>query len=110
NALEGLSHFVTEPAADLLAEAHPEVAAKLFRAMGMRILNAKKSKYYHEALANFENAKNCYSRAHMSQRWEEVVAEVRRAHYRKVGFMPGFERLVTGRGLGQRLSYLDRAR
>ena len=28
SALEGLSHFVTEPAADLLAETHPEVAAK----------------------------------------------------------------------------------
>jgi tetratricopeptide (TPR) repeat protein len=110
SALEGLSHYVTEPAADLLAEIHPEVAARVFRTMGMRILNAKKSKYYHEALANFENAKNCYTRADMSRRWEEVVAEVRRAHYRKAGFMPGFERLVAGRGPGQRLSYLDRAR
>jgi len=110
SALEGLSHYVTEPAADLLAEIHPEVAARVFRTMGMRILNAKKSKYYHEALANFENAKNCYTRADMSRRWEEVVAEVRRAHYRKAGFMPGFERLVAGRVPGQRLSYLDRAR
>jgi len=110
SVLEGLSHFVTEPAADLLAEAHPEVAAKLFRAMGMRILNAKKSKYYHEALENFEDAKNCYVRAGMNRQWDAVVAQVRREHYRKVGFMPGFERLVTGRGPGQRLSYLDRAR
>jgi uncharacterized Zn finger protein len=109
-ALEGLSHYVTEPAADLLAESHPDVAAKVFRAMGMRILNAKKSKYYHEALENFENAMNCYARAQMSKQWEAVVAEVRREHCRKVGFMPGFERLVTGRGPGQRLSYLDRAR
>ena len=110
SVLEGLSHFVTEPAADLLAEAHPEVAAKLFRAMGMRILNAKKSKYYHEALENFEDAKNCYVRAGINHQWDAVVAQVRREHYRKVGFMPGFERLLTGRGPGQRLSYLDRAR
>lgn len=110
NALEDLSHFVTEPAANLLAEAHPEVAAKLFRAMGMRILNAKKSKYYHEALENFEDAKDCYARAGMNHQWEAVVAQVRREHYRKVGFMPGFERLVTGRGPGQKMSYLDRAR
>ena len=110
SALEGLSHFVTEPAADLLAEAHPEVAAKLFRAMGLRILNAKKSKYYHEALENFEDAKNCYVRAGMNHQWDAVVAQIRREHYRKVGFMPGFERLVAGRGPGQRLSYLDRAR
>ena len=110
SALESLSHFVTEPAADLLAEAHPEVAAKLFRAMGLRILNAKKSKYYHEALENFEDAKNCYVRAEMNHQWDALVAQIRREHYRKVGFMPGFERLVTGRGPGQRLSYLDRAR
>ncbi|MGA2076080.1 MAG: DUF6880 family protein [Terriglobia bacterium] len=110
SALEGLSHFVTEPAAELLAEVHPEVAAKLFRAMGMRILNAKKSKYYHEALENFEDAKSCYARAGMNHQWDAVVAEVRREHYRKVGFMPGFERLVAGRSPGQKLSYLDRAR
>ncbi len=109
-ALEGLSHFVTEPAADVLSEAHPEIAAKVFRAMGLRILNAKKSKYYHEALENFEDAKDCYVRAGMNPQWDAVVAQIRREHYRKVGFMPGFERLVTGRGPGQRLSYLDRAR
>jgi hypothetical protein len=109
SALEGLSHFVTEPAADLLAKAHPDVAAKVFRAMGMRILNAKKSKYYHEALENFEDARNCYARARMNHQWDAVVAQVRREHYRKVGFMPGFERLVAGQSPGQKLSYIDRA-
>ena len=109
-ALEGLSHYVTEPAADLLAESHPDVAARVFRAMGMRILNAKKSRYYHEALENFEDAKNCYVRAGLNHQWDAVVAQIRREHYRKVGFMAGFERLATGRGPGQRLSYLDRAR
>jgi tetratricopeptide (TPR) repeat protein len=108
--LEGLSHYVTEPAADFLAQTHPAVAAKLFRAMGLRILNAKKSKYYHEALENFEDAKNCYARAGLNHQWDAVVAQIRREHHRKVGFMPGFERLVAGRGPGQTLSYLDRAR
>jgi hypothetical protein len=110
DALQSLSHFVTEPVAELLAESHPELAAKVFKVMGMRILNAKKSKYYHEALANFEDAKNCYARADLIHKWEAVVLEVRRAHYRKVGFMPGFERLVAGQSPGQKLSYLDRAR
>jgi len=109
-ALEGLSHYVTEPAADLLAEAHPEVAARVFRAMGMRILNAKKSKYYHEALAHFECAKDCYTRAHLIQQGDAVVAEVRQAHHRKVGFMPRFERLVAGQGPSQEPSFLERAR
>ena len=110
SALEGLSHFVAEPAAEHLTETHPEVAARVFRAMGMRILKAKKSKYYHEALANFWDAKNCYARAHMSQEWDAVVAEVRRDHYRKVAFMPGFEWLVAGQGPDRKRSFLDRAR
>lgn len=110
SALEDLSHYVTEPAADLLGEAHPEVAARVFQAIGMRILNAKKSKYYHEALENFEDAKDCYARAGMNHQWDALVAQVRRAHYRKVGFMPGFERVVTGRSPSLKLSYLDRAR
>ncbi len=76
----------------------------------MRILNAKKSKYYHEALENFEAAKDCYTRAHMSEQWDAVVAEVRRAHYGKVGFMPGFERLVAGECPSQELPFLERAR
>jgi len=108
--LESVSHYITEPVAELLAESHPELAGRAFRAMGMRILCAKKSKYYHEALVNFRDAKNCYARANLAQEWEAVVVQVRREHYRKVGFMPGFERLAAGQSLGQKLSYLDRAR
>jgi tetratricopeptide (TPR) repeat protein len=110
NALEGLSHYVTEPAAQSLAEAHPEVAAKVFRALGMRILKAKKSKFYAAALSHFEDAKHCYGQARMDQQWDAVVAEVRQAHHRKMGFMPGFERLVAGQGPSQEPSFLDRAR
>jgi uncharacterized Zn finger protein len=109
-ALEGLSHYVTEPAAERLAKTHPEVAAKLFRALGMRILNAKKNKYYPAALSHFEDAKHCYGRALLDQQWDAVVAEVRRAHHRKVSFMPGFERLVAGQGPSQEPSFLERAR
>ncbi len=43
--LERLSHHFTEPAAKRLAKPHPDVAARSYRALGMRILNAKKSKY-----------------------------------------------------------------
>jgi tetratricopeptide (TPR) repeat protein len=109
SALEGLSHHVTEPAAERLAKKQPEVAAKVFRALGMRILNAKKSKYYDAALSHFEDAKRCFERARMVQQWDAVVAEVRQAHHRKVGFMPSFERLVAGQGPRQE-PFLERAR
>ena len=110
SALEGLSHSVTEPTAKRLAKTQPEVAAKVFRALGMRILNAKKSKYYDAARSHFEEAKSCFERAGMGQQWDAVVAEVRQAHHRKTGFMPGFERLVAGRGPSQESSFLERAR
>ena len=57
--LEGLSHFVTEPAVKAHVRAHPAVAARLFRALCMRILNSGKSKYYYAALANLEEARRC---------------------------------------------------
>src|ERR1035441_5971311 len=44
--LENLSHYCTEPAAKGLAKKEPLAAAKLYRALGLRILNAGKSKYY----------------------------------------------------------------
>lgn len=36
--IETLSHYRTEPAAKRLAKSHPDVAAKVYRALGMRIL------------------------------------------------------------------------
>ncbi len=36
--LESLSHYTTEPAAKKLVRLHPDIAAKIYRALGMRIL------------------------------------------------------------------------
>jgi len=108
--LEGLSHYVTEPAAKRLARTHPAVAAKVFRALCVRILYAAKSKYYHEALANLEEARRCYQAAGLDERWRELVSEIRRDHHRKSGFMPGFEAIVAGKRARMEPSFLDRAR
>jgi hypothetical protein len=108
--IEGLSHYVTEPAAECLAKTHPGVAAKVFRALCMRIVDAGKSNYYYAALSNLEKAKNCYQRAGLDAQWQALIAEIRREHGRKSGFMPGFERIVRGTGPSQEPSFLDRAR
>lgn len=108
--IEDLSHYRTEPAARRLAKSHPDVAAKVYRALGMRILNAKKSKYYAAALSNFENAKRCYERSGPHREWAALVADVRRAHHRKAGFMADFERLAAGHGPTDQPSFLERAR
>jgi hypothetical protein len=108
--IEDLSHYRTEPAATRVAKSYPDVAAKIYRALGMRILNAKKSKYYDAALSHFENARRCYERSDLHREWAAVAADVRRMHHRKAGFMADFERLVAGRGPSDEPSFLERAR
>ncbi len=108
-ALEDVSHYRTEPAARRLAGSHPAVAGKLYRALGMRILNAKKSRYYDAALGHFEEAKRCFEKANDSAAWEAVVAEVRQEHKRK-SIMADFDRIVAGRGPRTESSFLERAK
>jgi tetratricopeptide (TPR) repeat protein len=109
-ALVRLSHSVTEPVARKLEKDHPDLAARLWRAQGLRIVNAGKSKYYNAALANFESAKRCYERAGLGAEWETTVNQVRADHGRKSGFMPGFERLAAGVGPSDEPSFLERAK
>jgi hypothetical protein len=108
--IEDLSHDETEPAARRLASAHPDVAAKVYRALGVRILDARKHKYYDAALAHFRNAKRAYERAGAHGEWVALVAEVRRAHHRKHRFMTNFDRLVAGQRQTGSPSFLARAR
>ncbi len=52
--LEAFSHYCTEPAAKGLVKRDALAAARLYQALGMRIVNAGKSKYYGESLKHFE--------------------------------------------------------
>lgn len=108
--LENLSHYATEPAAERLSRTHPGVAARVFRALCMRIVGAGKSKYYDAALSNLEKAQKCYHSAGLDAQWQALVAEIRREHHRKSGFMPGVERMVRGERLSSEPSFLDQAR
>ena len=108
--LEGISHYATEPVAKKLAKTHPDVAAKMYRALGMRILKAKKRKYYDAALSNFEDARGCYGRAGLGANWESLVREVRAEHYRKTTCMRGFEAVVAGGGSRAKPTFLQRAK
>lgn len=108
--LEDLSHYATEPVAKKFEKPHPDLAARLWRAQGLRIVNAKKSKYYDAALSNFERAKRCFERAGLEGEWSKTVCQVRADHHRKSSFMPEFERLVEGMGPSDEPSFLDRAK
>ncbi|AOY57786.1 DUF6880 family protein [Desulfococcus multivorans] len=108
--LEDLSHYRTEPLARKLERSHPNVSARVYRALCMRIVNADKSKYYDAALGHIERAKKCYTKANLDADWQAVVADVRKRHFRKKGFMAGFEDIVTGAPKKVEPSFLERAK
>lgn len=95
--LEAQSHYCTEPAAQGLAKINPLAAAKLYRALGLRIVNAVKSKYYHEALVHFEKARDLYCAIGQPAEWVAVVQFLRTTHSRKSGFVSAFEKIVSGK-------------
>lgn len=94
--LESIGHYKTEKSAKKLSKTHPAASAKLYRALGIRILISKKSKYYHYALDHFEKAKNLYQKSRLQEEWTSVVKTVRENHSRKYSFIGDFEELVKG--------------
>ncbi|MBN2562235.1 MAG: hypothetical protein JXQ75_15025 [Phycisphaerae bacterium] len=108
--LESLSHYVTEKAASGLARRHPAAAAKIYRALALRILKAGKSKYYSFALAHLHGAQRLHAKLGDHAGWQAIVDEIRRDHARKRGFMTSFDELVSG-GTPERLeSFAERTR
>ncbi|MBN2490114.1 MAG: hypothetical protein JXQ29_04615 [Planctomycetes bacterium] len=107
--LVALSHYTTDPAAKKLAKSHPLLAAKLHIAMALRLVEAKKSKYYGAALGNLETARKILLKEGRDREWNALAAEIREEHGRKSSFMPGFERLDRGR-MTKEPSFRDRAR
>jgi hypothetical protein len=109
-AFENISHYATEPAAMKLEQPHPELAARLWRAQAMRIVDAGKSKYYDAAATNLERCRKCYLRAGLVAEWEEAVRQIRTDHFRKFAFMAAFESVAGGAGHKAPPSFLDRAK
>ena len=108
--LENLSHYTAEPLAGKLERSHPDISARVYCALCMRIINAGKSKYYDAALDNIERAKKCYDKAGLNADWQAVVADVRQRHFRKKGFMAGFEDIVSGTPKHVEPPFLEQAR
>jgi uncharacterized Zn finger protein len=108
--LEDLSHYQTEPLARKLERSHTDISARMYRALCLRIVNAGKSKYYDTALDNIKQAKKCYAKAGLISDWQAVVADVRKRHFRKKGFMAGFEDIVAGAPKQVEPPFLERAK
>jgi len=98
------------PAARKLEKPHPELAARLWRAQAMRIVDAGKSQYYDAAAENLDRTRKCYLRAGLAAEWEATVRLVRACHHRKTAFMAAFESVAAGNGHQEPPSFLERAK
>ena len=108
--VEHASASAVAAAAEKLAAQHPDLAARLHRALGLEILKAKRSKHYDEALSHFDAARKAYEKAGLAAEWTKLVARIRSDHRQKYGFMPGFEAVVRGFAPDARPSFLERAK
>ncbi|MGD0487823.1 MAG: DUF6880 family protein [Syntrophorhabdales bacterium] len=108
--LEGLSHYKSEPAARAFERSRPELAARLYRASAMRVVNAGKSKYYDAALANIERAKKCYTKADLHAEWEALAGDIRVRHRLKRGFITAFEQIASGNTRDKEPAFMERAK
>jgi len=93
--LEGVSHYTTEKAAKGLTKLHGQAAAKIYSALGMRILKKGKSDYYRYALEHFRKVQKLCGKAGRDQLWIDLAERVRRDHFRKYRFIPYFEKIVA---------------
>ncbi len=106
--LEDLSHYNTEEAAKVLTKKYPEAAVKVYRALGIRIVNSKKSKYYHVALEHFEKTKDLYRKIGQENEWNKLVESIISEHSRKSSFIGGFKDVVSD-AKKKKLSFAERA-
>lgn len=106
--LEQISHYVTEKAAQGLVVDHEWAAAKIYRALAMRIIKSSKSKYYQYALEHFQRAKELYEKSGQDREWSFIVARVREDHSRKYSFIGAFEAIAAGEKLESPESFESR--
>ncbi len=109
---DDLSHagYRIVEAAEALDESYPEQAARLWRALGLGIARAGKSKQYATAVEYFGRAKRCFTAAGLPDYWDQLVDQVRTNHYRKTGFIREFEKVAAGMTPEREPTFLEKAR
>lgn len=94
--LEIISHYILKEAAKPLVKYHTPATAKIYRALGMRIIQSGKSKYYRIALDHFDKARQLYKKTNEENKWLSLIEIVRKDHSRKYTFIGDFEKVVAG--------------
>ena len=73
--------------------------------MALRVLEAKKSKYYDAALGNLAKARKLLLKEGQDQDWAALAGEIRAGHSRKTSFVSRLDRLSE-----REPTFLERAR
>jgi len=100
----------TVEAAEALDVSYPEQAARLWRALGLGIVNRGKSKQYTAAVEYFGRAKRSFTAAGLPDYWDQLVDQVRTDHCRKAGFIREFEEVAAGMAPEPGPTFLEKAR
>ncbi len=106
--IKNLSHYTTQPAAEKLIKSHSLASAKLYMCHAFRIVESKKSKYYHIAHEHFQKVKELYEKEGLTKEWQDIVERVRADHSRKSSFIGEFERIASGKGLYKEPSFQEK--
>lgn len=85
--LQQINHKVAEPVAKALEDEQPALAAKVYAAQGLRIVDAGKSKYYDEAVDYFSGARRLWMAVGNEEAWEQFIERVDDEHSRKYKLM-----------------------
>lgn len=96
------------PMAETLSKAYPKQAARIYVAQALEILDVKRSKAYHHAHDYLQSAKTLLEQCGEAGTWSGLVANIRQAHRLKSSFMPGFERIVAGKGAPHEPTFMER--
>ena len=88
----------------------PLASARLYSALGLRILAEKQSKYYGVAIEHLDRARTLYEKGGDLEAWPALVAAIRAEHHRKKGFMDDLDALVETGEVPRDPTLLERAR
>lgn len=110
--LIGTSHYGTEPAAEKLEKSHPDLAARLWLAQALRVIEPGKSRYYDAAESSLARARTCFLKANQEAQWDAAVKKLRAEHPRKARIMAALESINAGVDKKKKAppsSFIDRA-
>ncbi len=88
-----LDYPILAPLAKELEAGFPDLAIVVYRRLALDILEEKRSRAYHHAIAYLRRVKKLFAGSGRTAEWKKLSEEIKAGHGRKHSFMRLFERL-----------------